>query len=75
MNPLLPARVLKAALILVGVVSMLSILTPRQDVAGTAGADPASLITAGQAHLATYDWAFSLSQSLMSLVKRCASAT
>jgi hypothetical protein len=59
------ARVLEAALILVGVVSMLSILTLRQDVAGTAGADPASLITAAQAHLATYDWAFLLSQSLM----------
>jgi hypothetical protein len=59
------ARVLEAALILVGVVSILSILTLRQDVAGTAGADPASLITTGQAHLATYDWAFLLSQSLM----------
>ncbi|ADB74399.1 conserved hypothetical protein [Geodermatophilus obscurus DSM 43160] len=59
------ARVLEAALILVGVVSMLSIVTLRQDVAGTAGADPASLITTGQAHLATYDWAFLLSQSLM----------
>jgi hypothetical protein len=59
------ARVLEAALILVGVVSMLSLLTLRQDVAGTAGADPASLTTIGQAHLATYDWAFLLSQSLM----------
>jgi hypothetical protein len=59
------ARVLEAALILVGVVSMLSILTLRQEVAGTPGADPASLITTSQAHLATYDWAFLLSQSLM----------
>jgi hypothetical protein len=59
------ARVLEAALILVGVVSMLSILTLRQDVAGTAGADPASLVTTGQAQLAAYDWAFLLSQSLM----------
>jgi hypothetical protein len=59
------ARVLEAALILVGVVSMLSILTLRQDVAGTAGADPASLVTTSQTHLATYDWAFLLSQSLM----------
>jgi hypothetical protein len=59
------ARVLEAALILVGVVNMLSILTLRNHVAGTAGADPASLVTMGQAHLATYDWAFLLSQSLM----------
>jgi hypothetical protein len=59
------ARVLEAALIFVGVVSMLSVLTLRNDVAGTAGADPASLVTLGQAHVATYDWAFLLSQSLM----------
>ena len=59
------SRVLEAALIFVSVASMLSILTLRNDVAGTAGADPASLITVSQAHLATYDWAFLLSQSLM----------
>jgi hypothetical protein len=59
------ARVLEAALILVGVVSMLSIITLRQDVAGTAGADPASLVTTGHTLVATYDWAFLLSQSLM----------
>ncbi len=59
------SRVLEAALIFVSVASMLSILTLRNDVAGTAGADPASLITVGQAQLATYDWAFLLSQSLM----------
>jgi hypothetical protein len=59
------ARVLEAALIFVGVVSMLSILTLRNDVAGTAGADPASLVTTGHTLVATYDWAFLLSQSLM----------
>ncbi|MCW2578653.1 MAG: hypothetical protein JWR82_254, partial [Blastococcus sp.] len=37
------ARVLEAALIIGGVVSLLSLITLRQDVAGTAGADPASL--------------------------------
>jgi hypothetical protein len=59
------ARVLEAGLILVGVISLLSVVTLRQDVAGTAGADPASLITTSQTHLAAYDWAFLLSQSLM----------
>jgi hypothetical protein len=59
------ARVLEASLIIVGVVSLLSLVTLRHDVAGTAGADPASLITIGQTHLATYDWAFLLGQSLM----------
>jgi hypothetical protein len=59
------ARVLEAALIFVGVVSMLTLLALRHDVAGTPGADPASLITAGHTLVATYDWAFLLSQSLI----------
>jgi hypothetical protein len=59
------ARVLEGSLIIVGVVSMLSIVTLRNDVAGTAGVDPASLVTTGHALVATYDGAFLLSQSLM----------
>ncbi|WP_448616439.1 DUF4386 domain-containing protein [Modestobacter sp. URMC 112] len=62
------ARVLEAALIIVGVVKLLSIVSLRTDVAGTAGADPESLVTIGQTHLAGYDWAFLLSQSLMPVV-------
>ena len=58
-------RLIEAGLILVGVISLLSVVTLRHDVAGTAGADPASLITTAQTHLATYDWAFLLGQSLM----------
>ena len=58
------SRVLEAAGILVGVVSLLSLVSLR-DVAGTAGADPASLVTTGHSLLATYDNAFLLSQSLM----------
>src|ERR671921_1513131 len=59
------ARVLEGALILVGVVSVLSLLTLRNDVAGTAGADPAALVTTGHTLVATYDRTFLLSQSLM----------
>jgi hypothetical protein len=58
------ARILEATLIFVGVTSILSIVTLRNDVAGTAGADPASLVTTAQAHLATYNWTFLLSGSL-----------
>jgi hypothetical protein len=58
------ARIVEATLIFVGVISILSIVTLRNDVAGTAGADPAALVTIGQAHLATYDWTMLLSQSL-----------
>src|SRR3954469_15988225 len=58
------ARIMEATLIFAGVVSVLTIVTLRNDVAGTAGADPASLVTLGQAHLATYNWTMLLSQSL-----------
>jgi hypothetical protein len=56
---------MEGALILVGVVSVLTLLTLRNDVAGSAGADTGSLVTAGHTLVATYEWAFLLSQSLM----------
>ncbi|MGY1696071.1 DUF4386 domain-containing protein [Geodermatophilus sp. SYSU D00814] len=59
------SRVVEGALIVVGVVSVLTLLTLRADVAGTAGADPAALVTTGHALSAVYDWTFLLSQSLM----------
>jgi hypothetical protein len=59
------SRVVEGCLIIVGVVSVLTVVTLRHDVAGTAGADPASLITTGHTLAAFYDWAFLLSQSLM----------
>lgn len=59
------SRVAEGALIVVGVVSVLTLLTLRTDVAGTADADPASLVTTGHALSAAYDWTFLLSQSLM----------
>jgi hypothetical protein len=58
------ARVAEGALILVGVLSVLTLLSLRTDVAGTADADPAALVTAGHALSAAYDWTFLLSQSL-----------
>ncbi|NEM06634.1 DUF4386 domain-containing protein [Geodermatophilus normandii] len=61
----LASRVTEGALIIVGVVSVLTLFTLRTDVAGTADADPASLVTTGHALSAAYDWTFLLSQSLM----------
>jgi Domain of unknown function (DUF4386) len=58
------SRVVEGALIIVGVVSVLTLLTLRTDVAGTAGADPASLGTIGHTLTAAYGWTFLLSQSL-----------
>jgi hypothetical protein len=58
------SRVLEAAGILLGVVSVLTLVSLRHDVAGTAGADRASLLTTGHTLSAVYDNAFLLSQSL-----------
>jgi hypothetical protein len=58
-------RILETSLIFVGVVSVLSIITLRTDVAGTAGADPAALVTTGHSLVAIYNRTFLVSQSLM----------
>ena len=59
------ARTLEAAMIFTGVASLLSLVTLRQDLGTAAGANAASLITTGASHIATYNWAFTLGQSLM----------
>lgn len=58
------ARVMEASLILVGVVSVLTLITLRQDtVAG--GSDPTAALAVGTTLGAVYDWTFLLSQNLM----------
>ena len=59
------ARVLEAVMIFTGVISLLSLVTLRQDLGGTAGANAAALVTTGASHVAIYNWTFLLSQSLM----------
>jgi hypothetical protein len=59
------ARLVETCLIFVSVVSLLSIITLRNDVAGTAGTDAASLVTMSHSLVASYTWTFLLSQSLM----------
>ena len=56
------ARVLEAATIVAGVVSLLSVVTLRR-----AGAGADALVT-GQALVASYDWSFHLGQSLIPVV-------
>jgi hypothetical protein len=58
-------RVLEASMIFTGVVSLLSLVTLRQDLGGAAGANAAALVTAGASHVAIYNWTFLLGQSLM----------
>jgi hypothetical protein len=59
------ARVLEASMIFAGVVSLLSLVTLRQDLGAAAGANTAALVTTGASHAAVYNWTFLLGQSLM----------
>ena len=59
------ARVLEAVMIFTGVISLLSLVTLRQDLGGAAGANAAALVTTATSHVAVYNWTFLLSQSLM----------
>jgi hypothetical protein len=54
------ARVMESVFIAVGLLSLLAIVTLRQDLAGTAGADAASLDTVGRLLVAVHDWTFLL---------------
>jgi hypothetical protein len=58
-------RVVEAAMIFTGVVSLLSLVTLRQDLGTAAGADSTSLLTTGASLLATYNSTFLLGQTLM----------
>jgi Domain of unknown function (DUF4386) len=54
------SRTIEATIIGVGVISLLSILTLRDDLAGSIGADGASLEIVGQSLVAVHDWTFLL---------------
>jgi hypothetical protein len=59
------ARVVESTVIVVGIISVLSVVALRQDFAGAAGADTASLITLGQSLVAIHDWTFLFGPGLM----------
>jgi hypothetical protein len=50
------ARVVECVFIAVGILSVLTIVTLRQDFGGTGGADSAALLVAGEALVAVKDW-------------------
>jgi hypothetical protein len=54
------ARLVESTFIAIGIVSLLAILTLRQDFAGAAGADSGSLVTVGKSLVAIHDWTFLL---------------
>jgi hypothetical protein len=59
------SRLLEGSMIFLGVVSLLSLLSVRQDLGGATGANAAALVTTGASHAATYNWTVLLGQSLM----------
>jgi hypothetical protein len=59
------ARVFEAAIIVIGVVSLLAVVTLRQDLGGGAGTDDGALVAIGQALVAIRDWTFTLGPSLI----------
>jgi hypothetical protein len=58
-------RLFEAAIIMIGVVSLLSVVSLRQNLAGTAGADETALVAIGQSLVAVRDWTFLLGPNLM----------
>ena len=59
------ARIVETGIIVVGIISLLSVVTLRQDVGTAAGADAASLVIAGQSLVATQNWTFLIGQGLL----------
>lgn len=59
------SRLVEAAVILTGVVSLLAVVTLRQDFAGATGDDASVLVITGQALEAVRDWTFLLGPGLM----------
>ena len=59
------ARVFESTIIVVGIISLLSVVTLRQDIAGASGADAALLVAAGKSLVAVHDWTFLLGPGLM----------
>ena len=58
-------RTLEAATILVGVVTLLGVVTLRQQYAGTAATDTAALTVSGRALVAVHDWTFVIGPGLV----------
>ena len=62
------SRLMEAAIILIGVVSLLAVVTLRQDLAGVAGTDADSLMTVGTALVVVRDWTFLLGPNFVAAI-------
>lgn len=54
------SRVLESTVIIIGIISVLSVVTLRKDFAGVAGADTSSLLVTGKSLVAVHKWTFLL---------------
>ncbi len=54
------ARVVESTIIVVGIISLLAVVTMRRDYAGSGGADAATFVIAGKALVAIHKWTFLL---------------
>jgi hypothetical protein len=54
------ARLVECTFIAIGIVSLLAVVTLRQDFTAAAGGDPGSFVTAGRSLVAVHDWTFLL---------------
>jgi Domain of unknown function (DUF4386) len=62
------SRMLEAAIIFIGVISLFAVVTLRQDMAGAAEADPDTLVTVGASLVAVRDWTFLLGPGVMAAI-------
>jgi hypothetical protein len=51
-------RLIEATIITVGAISLLAVVTMRQNLAGTTGAEATAAVTVGQSLVAVHDWTF-----------------
>jgi hypothetical protein len=52
------SRIVESTIIVVGLISLLAVVTLRDDLAGAAGTDAATLTTVGRSLVALHDWTF-----------------
>jgi hypothetical protein len=62
------ARLVECTFIAIGIVSLLAVVTLRQDFTGAAGGDPGSFVTAGKSLVAIHDWTFLLGPGWVGVV-------
>jgi Domain of unknown function (DUF4386) len=62
------ARLVECTFIAIGIVSLLAVVTLRQDFTGAAGGDPNSFVTAGRSLVAVHDWTFLLGPGFIGVV-------